>query len=41
VTRRAWLIALLAAIVSACGRKGSLEPPDGADPNAPRDYPRR
>jgi predicted small lipoprotein YifL len=44
MTRRALLLALVAAFalpLAACGRKGDPEPPEDADPKAPRRYPTR
>jgi hypothetical protein len=43
MTRRQALIALLAAMLplAACGRRGLPEPPEDADPKAPRRYPTR
>jgi predicted small lipoprotein YifL len=44
MTRRALLLALAAALavpLAACGRKGTPEPPEDADPKAPRRYPTR
>lgn len=35
------LAAVLALALSACGRKGDLEQPDGAKPTYPRTYPSR
>lgn len=39
--RRAAILAALALALSACGRKGDPEAPQGADPLFPRRYPTR
>jgi predicted small lipoprotein YifL len=43
MTRRAILLALIAGALplAACGRKGPPDPPEDADPKAPRRYPTR
>lgn len=41
VTRRLAVALLLALPLAACGRKGPPDPPEGADPKAPRRYPTR
>ncbi len=40
-TRRAALLALLAIVLAACGRRGEPDAPQGADPLYPRQYPSR
>lgn len=41
LSRRAALLILLGLPLAACGRKGPLDPPEDADPKAPRRYPTR
>ncbi|MBL8653131.1 MAG: hypothetical protein JNJ97_02965 [Alphaproteobacteria bacterium] len=41
IPRRLLLALAFAAPLAACGRKGDPEPPTGADPRYPRQYPAR
>jgi predicted small lipoprotein YifL len=41
IRRRALLALVLALPLAACGRKGPPDPPEDADPKAPRRYPTR
>ncbi len=41
VSRRGALLAIIALVLAACGRRGEPEAPAGADPRFPRQYPSR